>query len=58
MAAIGNLSCGAFSSWRQTMSGDASANHRRRTGSRPLTPFTLKVAIFISQDYRVAWPRL
>jgi hypothetical protein len=29
------------------MSGDVSSSQRRRTGSRPLTPLTLKVAILI-----------
>jgi hypothetical protein len=30
------------------MSGAASASHRNRTGSLPLTPLTLKVATFIA----------
>src|SRR5579863_3493919 len=48
MSASGNFSCGAFNSWRHATSGLNSASHRSRTGSRPFTPLTLKVAIFVA----------
>jgi hypothetical protein len=38
---------------RQTTSGLASASQRISTGSRPLTPFTLKVTIFIQEQTRL-----
>jgi hypothetical protein len=42
----GNFSSGDLSSCKHTISGLSSASHLSRTGSRPLTPFTLYVAIF------------
>src|SRR5580693_7667127 len=49
MALCGNVS--DLSSCKQTTSGDVSLSQRRRTGSRPLTPLTLKVAIFMARLY-------
>src|SRR5688572_5849173 len=54
IAASGNLSCAALSSCRQTTSGLASSSQRSKTGNRPFTPLTLKVAIFMHPFYDVA----
>src|SRR3569623_1971149 len=47
MAWAGNFSSEVLSSCRHATSGRKSWSHRKSTGRRPLTPFTLKVAIFI-----------
>src|SRR5687768_16152565 len=46
MARAGNFSSGLFSSCRQAISAWASPIHSSSTSSPPLTPSTLKVAIF------------
>src|SRR3954463_7849618 len=45
MAAMGKLACSAFSSCRQTTSGDSRASHSRSCGRRRTTLLMLKLAI-------------
>src|SRR5437764_776794 len=52
-ASTGNAPCSALSSWRQTTSGPALANHSKRLSNRLLMSLILNVATFTSPAYRI-----